>query len=263
MVHDVSMSLQGKTVLICGLANERSLAAAIAEQLDELGAQLIVSYQDERMRERVERVCGSLKQDPILIACDVLADDGIAALGAAISDASLKIDGLVHAIAYGRLFNDDHQAIPVHAVSQDDFNQAMQISAHSLARLCQHLQTHFTDAASVVALTYAGATQVKDGYNLMGIAKAALEAEIRYLAHEFGGRGIRVNGISAGPIRTLASSGVPGFKQRLADHAERSMLNRNVEASEVAAVAAFLLSSAASGVSSEIIFVDGGAHNRA
>ena len=256
------MQMQDKCVLVCGLANERSIAAAIAQQLDAAGAQLILSYQNERLKARVEAVAAQLQQDPILLACDVATETAIQSAMQTLHSNGLRLDGLVHAIAYARLFDEEKQAIPVHAQSAASFQEAMQISAHSLAQLVHAALPLMTDSASVVALTYAGATQVKDGYNLMGVAKAALEAEVRYLAHECGPQ-LRVNAISAGPIRTLAASGVPGFKQRLAEHAERAFIKRNVTAEEVAQTALFLLSPAASGISGETMFVDGGAHLRA
>lgn len=254
--------MQDKWVLVCGLANERSIAAAIAQQLDASGARLVLSYQDQRFLPRVEAVAAQLQQEPVLLPCDVSRRALITDAFQDLQRQNIVLDGLVHAIAYGRLFDADKQAIPVHAQSTEAFSEALQISAHSLAQLVHAALPLLRQQASVVALTYAGATQVKDGYNLMGVAKAALEAEVRYLAHECGPQ-LRVNAISAGPIRTLAASGVPGFKQRLAEHAERAFIRRNVTAEEVAQTALFLLSSASSGISGETIFVDGGAHLRA
>ncbi len=257
------MKLQGKTLLVCGIANERSIASAIAQAAHAAGARLIATYQDERLKKRVEAVMTEFGDGHLCCACDVSDPASIKEFQEQLQAAGVFIDGVVHAIAYGRLHDDDGNAISVMETSEADFSKALQISAHSLSKICQAVTSQLNDQASVVAITYAGATQIKPGYNIMGVAKAALEAEIRYLAYELGARGIRVNGISAGPIRTLASSAVPGFKQRLEDHAERSLLRRNINAEEVAQTAQFLLSDAASGISGEIIFVDAGAHLRA
>ena len=256
------MNLTGKTVLVCGIANERSIATAIARAAYAAGARIIASYQDERLRERVEKVCADFGPECLVFPCDVCEAASLAELGQHLSNADVRLDGLVHAIAFGRMHDDQGQILSVLETDMGRFTEALQISAHSLACLCAALQEHFNPGAGIVALSYAGATQVKAGYNIMGVAKAALEAEIRYLAYDFGERDIRVNAVSAGPVRTLASSAVPGFKQRLEEHAEKSLLRRNVSTDEVANCALFLLSPAASGMTGEILFVDAGAHLR-
>ncbi len=256
------MNLHGKTVLVCGIANERSIATAIAAAAHAAGARIIATYQDERLRDRVSKVCAGFGESCQIFPCDVNDPTSLSALADSLSAAEITLDGLVHAIAFGRMHDAEGRILSVLETDCGRFTEALQISAHSLATLCAAVQQQLNPAAGIVALSYAGATQVKAGYNIMGVAKAALEAEVRYLAHDFGERGIRVNAVSAGPVRTLASSAVPGFKQRLAEHAEKSLLRRNVSTDEVANCALFLLSPAASGVTGEILFVDAGAHLR-
>jgi enoyl-[acyl-carrier protein] reductase I len=262
LINDAFMNLQQKNILVCGIANERSIAAAIARHAHAVGARIIATCQSQRLRQRVASVLGDCGADHLLFECDVTQATQLDRLQQELSERELGIDGLVHAIAFGQLQDEYRKAIQVIDTDITQFTQALHISAHSLSLLCCALRAHLRPQAGVVALTYAGATQVKAGYNIMGIAKAALEAEIRYLASELGPQGVHVNGISAGPIRTIAAHSVPGFNQRLEDHAERSFIGRNVTAEDIAECATFLLSPASSAISGEIIFVDGGAHLR-
>lgn len=242
--------------LITGIANERSLAAAVARELAGPDTELVLSYQDERLRPRVEAVAADLASAVELVRLDVSDAEVLAAVCAGI--AARPLHGLLHAIAFGRLTDAAGGPLPVHAVDDARFGEALRISAHSLARLADALLPGFAEGAGIVALTYLGARRVRRGYNLMGVAKAALEAEVRYLAAELGARQVRVNAVSAGPVRTAATRGVPGFAARLAEHAEHAALGRNVSAAEVGRAAAFLLSPAASGISGQILTVDAG-----
>ena len=244
--------------LICGIANERSLATAIARSLATDGWTLVATWQDERTRGRVEKVMAGIQPDALTCHLDVTDADTVTAALAAASDRHGRIDGLVHAIAFGRLQDDAGGVLRVIDADRERYAEALEISARSLLSLCQACEPHFSSDAAVVALTYLGARRAVDGYNLMGVAKAALEAEVRYLAAELGPAGVRVNAVSAGPVRTLAASGVPGFKERLDHHATITPLRRNISAKEVANAATFLLSPAASGITGQILHVDAG-----
>ena len=250
--------MSGRVVLVTGIANERSLAAAVARAVVAGGDRVVVTWQDERLRPRLERVCAELGE--VLISCqlDVSDEQTIAACMDQIGEQVGRIDGLLHAIAFGRLSGPDGEPMPVLEVDEDRFCEALRISAHSLALLCRHAVPLFQPGSAVVALSYLGAQRALSGYNLMGVAKAALEAEVRYLANELGPRDVRVNAVSAGPVRTLAASGVPRFSERLAEHAERAPLRRNIKASEVGEACAWLLSPAASGITGQTVFVDAG-----
>jgi len=243
---------------VCGIANERSLAAAIARALVADGWTIAATWQDERTRKRVEGVVAGLQDGALTCRLDVTDQPSVDAAVAAVAERHGRIDGLVHAIAFGRLQDADGQAQRVLNANRERYAEALEISARSLVTLARACEPHFAADAAVVALSYIGARRATAGYNLMGVAKAALEAEVRYLAAELGPAGVRVNAVSAGPVRTLAASGVPGFKDRLADHAVTAPLRRNVRAEEVGDAAAYLLSPRASGVTGQILSVDAG-----
>jgi enoyl-[acyl-carrier protein] reductase I len=248
--------LANKKILVTGLLSNRSIAYGVAKAMQREGADLAFTYQGDGVRERVERLAGEFGSR-LLLPCDVASDEQIAALFARLGEAWNGLDGIVHAIAYApreALAGDFHEA-----VSRENFRIAHDISSYSLAALVKGgLPLMQGRNAAVVAMTYLGAVRAVPNYNVMGLAKASLEACVRYLAFSLGPTGIRVNGISAGPIKTLAASGVGDFNKLLGFVAKNSPLRRNVTTEEVGNTAAFLCSDLASGINGEITYVDGG-----
>ncbi len=244
--------LDGKTILVTGIANRWSIASGIARRLHEHGAKLILTYQGDRVEDAVRKHGDELGGAP-LFECDVTNDDSLRALAAAVG----KIDGLVHSIAYVKK---EDLSGKVYTTSRDGFGMAMEISAYSLIALVGHLVDNLNDGASVMALTYLGATQIVPNYNIAGIAKAALESTVRYLAFDLGERGIRVNAISAGPISTASSRQVAGFSSMPKKVGAASPLRRNVTAEDVGNVAVYLASDLSSQITADVHFVDAGYH---
>ncbi len=251
------ISMQGKVAVVFGLANKRSIAYAIAQKLAEAGATLVLSYQSDRLKREAEELLASLGQAETgrAFQCDVSADDQIDSLFAQIKDSLGKIDTLVHSVAFA----------PADAIkndflltTRDDFRIAHDVSVYSLIALARGAAPLMEPGSSVLTLTYYGSTKTFPNYNVMGVAKAALEATVRYLAASLGPRGIRVNAISAGPIKTLAARGIGDFSKILEAVTERAPLHRNVEQNEVGNTALFLASPLASGITGEITFVDCG-----
>ena len=248
--------LANKKILVTGLLSNRSIAYGVAKAMHREGAELAFTYQGEGVRERVEKLAREFGSNPVL-ACDVASDEEIATLFAQLGQSWDGLDGIVHAIAYApreSLAGDFHDA-----VTRENFRIAHDISSYSLAALVKAgLPLMKGRNAAVVAMTYLGAVRAVPNYNVMGLAKASLEACVRYLAFSLGPMGIRVNGISAGPIKTLAAAGVGDFN-KLLNHVEKnSPLKRNVTTEEVGNTAAFLCSDLASGINGEITYVDGG-----
>ena len=249
--------LEGKTGLIMGIANKRSIAWGVANSVNSAGARLILTHQNERLGENV-RELAPLLNNPMVLPCDVASDEQIQALMDRIREEVGHLDFLVHALAYA----------PREALSgmyaetrRADFAVALDISAFSLAAISGAALPLMQDRqASIVTLTYFGSERVIQNYNVMGVAKAALEASVRYLANDLGPHGIRVNAISAGPIKTLASSAVSGISNMIKLHAERAPLRKQVDIDEVGDTALFLVSSLSRGISGEVIYVDGGYH---
>lgn len=244
--------LDGKTILVTGVANRWSIATGIARQLHAHGARLILTYQGERVEKAVRAHAEEFGGAPVF-ACDVTSDESLRALAASAG----KIDGLVHSIAYVKK---EDLSGKVYTTSRDGFAMAMDISAYSLIALVGHLVENLNDGASVMALTYLGGTQIVPNYNIAGIAKAALEAVVRYLAFDLGDRGIRVNAISAGPISTASSRQVAGFSAMPAKVAAMSPLRRNVTTDDVGNVAVYLASDLSSQVTADVHFCDAGYH---
>ncbi len=248
--------LDGKRVLVTGVANRWSIATGIAHKLHENGAQIALTYQGDRVKDEVEKLGAELGGAPAF-ECDVSDDASLAAMREALLERFGKIDALVHSIAYA---NKEDLAGKVFDTSRGGFSLALDVSSYSLIALVHALREAFNDNASIMALTYLGATQIVPNYNLMGIAKAALEAAMRYLAFDLGDRGIRVNAISAGPIKTASSRQVGGFS-RILDLVPRvAPLRRNVTPDDVGNVAVFLASDLASAVTADVHFVDAGYH---
>ena len=246
--------LEGKRALVTGVANRWSIATGIARKLHENGAQIALAYQGERVKDEVEKLGAELGGAPAF-ECDVSNDDSLAALREALLARFGKLDALVHSIAYA---NKEDLAGKVFETSRGGFSLALDVSSYSLIALVQALREALNDNASIMALTYLGATQIVPNYNLMGIAKAALEAAMRYLAFDLGDRGVRVNAISAGPIKTASSRQVGGFSRILDVVPKVAPLHRNVTPEDVGNAAAFLCSDLAAGITGEILYVDGG-----
>ena len=248
----------GSLGLVVGVANRRSIAWAIAQQVARLGARLALTYQDERLRENVVELAAEFP-GTVVLPCDVSSDEQVAALFAAIAREFGELDFVVHGAAFaprGEL------AIPFTDTSREGFRIALDVSAYSLIALARGARPLMVPrgGGSVLTLTYLGSQRVFPNYNVMGVAKAALEASVRYLAADLGRDGIRVNAISAGPIKTLAASGISGFSDILQVYRDRAPLKRNIDAAEVAEAAAFLLSRAGRAITGEVLLVDGGYH---
>jgi enoyl-[acyl-carrier protein] reductase I len=249
--------LAGKQGLVLGVANKRSIAWAIAQAAARDGARLALTYQNERLAENVRELAPSLDPPPLLLGCDVASDESIAEVAAALEREWGGLDFFVHAAAFAPR---DALSAPFVETTRDAFAQALDISAYSLVGCTRALLPLMEKrgGGSIVTLTYLGSQRVFPNYNVMGVAKAALEASVRYLAGETGGRNIRVNAVSAGPIKTLAASGVSGFSTILGVYRERAPLRRTVETAEVADAAVFLLSDAARAITGEVLMVDAG-----
>jgi len=251
------MLLEGKTGLIMGVANKRSIAWGIANAVNKAGARLVLTYQNDRLGENVRELAPSLT-NPLLLPCDVASDEQIQTLMKRIGEEIGHLDFVVHALAFApREALDGMYA----NTKRDDFKVALEISAYSLAAIAQGALPLMKDRQSaIVTLTYLGSERVVHNYNVMGVAKAALESSVRYLANDLGPHGIRVNAISAGPIKTLASSAVGGISTMIKLHMERAPLRKAVDLDEVGDVAVFLVSSLSRGITGEVIYVDGGYH---
>jgi enoyl-[acyl-carrier protein] reductase I len=248
------MSETQKTAVVFGLANKRSIAWAIAQKLHQAGWRLAITYQNERLEQEARDLLTELPGSAGFM-CDVSSDEQIAKLFEELKSRYETLHGLVHSVAFAPA--EDLKGEFVNT-SREGFRIAHDISVYSLVAVARAAAPLMTAGGSVVALSYYGAEKVVPKYNVMGVAKAALEASVRYLAYDLGAKNIRVNAISAGPIKTLAARSIAGFGDMLRIHAERAPLKRNVDCAEVGATAAFLLSDAASGTTGEIIHVDCG-----
>ncbi len=250
--------LDGRRILVTGLLSNRSIAYGVAKAARREGATLAFTYQNERFKDRVEEMARELGSD-IALACDVGDDAQIAALFAALGKRWDSLDGLVHAIAFA-----PREAIAgdfLDGLSREAFRTAHDVSAYSFPALAKAALPMLRAKGALVTLTYLGAERVVPNYNTMGLAKASLEASVRYLAASLGPRGIRVNGISAGPIKTLAAAGIAGFGKILKFVEEHAPLRRNVTTDDVGNAAVFLLSDLAAGVTGEVLYVDSGFRN--
>jgi len=250
--------LSGKHGLIIGVANKRSIAWAVAKAVSDAGARLAVTYQGERLEENVRELTADLA-DPLILPLDVGSDDQIQDVASRCDEAFGGLDFVLHGAAFAPR---DELTRPFVETSREGFRVALDISAYSLIRIAQATAPLLEKrgGGSIVTLTYLGSERVFPNYNVMGVAKAALEASVKYLAADLGARNIRVNAISAGPIKTLAASGIGGFSGILQVYRERAPMKRNIEASEVADTARFLLGPGGRGISGEVIVVDAGYH---
>ena len=247
--------LENKTGIIFGVANKRSIAWATALALHEAGARLAFTYQGDRLKENVESLTSETMKSALLLPCDVTRQDEVDETFRKVGQEFGKLDFLIHSIAFA-----PREALSgtYLETSREAFLTALEISAYSLPQLARAAAPLMKDGGSIVSMSYYGAEKVVAGYNVMGVAKAALEASTRYLANDMGPKNIRVNTISAGPIQTLSARGVSDFTTMLKHHAERAPLRRNVEPGEVGNTALFLCSSLSSGITGEVIYVDCG-----
>lgn len=251
-------TLTGKTFLVMGVANKRSIAWGIAQALDREGAKLIFTYQGERVKESVEELAATLNQkNSLLYPCDVTKDEEIDALYQSLSRDVERLDGIAHCIAFAKKEELEGEFI---ATSREGFHLAHDVSVYSLVAVTRALKPLMKEGGSIITLTYLGGERVVQNYNIMGVAKASLDATVRYLANDLGKVGIRVNAISAGPIRTVSAKGVSGFNEILHTIEEKAPLRRNVTQEEIGDVAYFLLSDLSRAVTGEIIHVDSGYH---
>ena len=254
------MLLEGKRGLVVGIANKRSLAWGIAKSVAREGARLAVTHQGERLEKNVRKLAEEL-DEPLVLPCDVTSDEDLDAVAKAIGDEFGGLDFVIHAVAFALREELDGHFVDT---SREGYRVAQDVSSYSLTALSRAVLPLMPDAenggGSVVTLSYLGGERVVPNYNVMGVAKAALEMSVRYLAADLGPRGVRVNAISAGPVKTLASSGVHGISRMLAHHREHAPLRRNTEQEEVGDTAAFLVSSLARGITGEVLYVDGGYH---
>jgi len=248
--------VEGKNALVLGVASERSIAWAIARRLAQEGANLALTYQNVRLEKNVRPLAESLP-GTLLLSCDVSDDAQVANLAQELQTRWGKLDILVHSVAFAKKEELSGRYVDT---SREGFRIAMDVSVFSLVALCKSLEPLMGEGSSVLTLTYLGSERVVPNYNVMGVAKAALEASVRYLASDLGPKGIRVNAISAGPINTLAARAIAGFTTMLQRVREVAPLRRNTEAEEVADAALFLLSDLARGVTGEVLYVDSGYH---
>lgn len=250
------MLLENRKGLIFGLANTYSIAWAIAQEAKAQGAELGFTYLNEAIEKRMRPLAESL-QAPLILPCDVGSDEQIAAVFEEVGRTWGRLDFLVHAIAFAQKEDLEGRYVDT---SRQGFRVALETSAYSLVSLARAAAPLMTEGGSILTLSYYGAEKVVKNYNVMGVAKAALEASVRYLAADLGPQGIRVNAVSAGAIKTLSAKGIRGFNEMLGVYAERAPLRRNVEAAEVGKASTFLLSPASSGITGEVLYVDSGYH---
>lgn len=248
--------LNGKRALITGIASNRSIAWGIARAISDQGACMALTYQNDKLRPRVEKFAQEFNAE-FVASCDVATDDQISTLHESVRQHWSNLDILVHSIAFAP--REQLEGLYLDTVNREGFNQAHEISSYSLSALAQIFAPMMQDGSgSILTLSYLGAIRSMPGYNVMGLAKASLEANVRYCAQSLGKHNIRVNAISAGPIRTLAASGIRGMKTMMDHYEKMSPLGRGVTIEEVGNAAAFLCSDLASGITGEILYVDGG-----
>lgn len=253
------MDLSGKHGLILGVANKRSLAWAIAQKASEAGAELALTFQGERLEENVRDLAGTLARPSLILPCDVASDEQIDSLFAKVDEAYGGLDFVIHGAAFAPK---EGLSGPYMNTPREAFRQALDISAYSLVAFARGAAPLMArrGGGSIVTLTYLGGQRVFPNYNLMGVAKAALEMSVRYLAADLGAQNVRVNAISAGPVKTIAATGIAGFSSILQVYRDRAPLKRNIESSEVGDTGLFLIGPGSRGITGETIFVDAGFH---
>src|SRR5437667_9589037 len=248
-------SLEGKLGVVFGVANKRSIAWAIAQAWAKAGAKLAFTYQGERLKENVEELAGAFGADTLLMPCDVTRDEEIARVFEQVGEKFGKLHLLLHSVAFA-----PREALEGEFVntSREAFRVAHDVSAYSLVALARAAAPLMTEGGSIVAMTYHGSVKVIPHYNVMGVAKAALEASARYLAYDLGPKKLRLNCISAGPVNTLAARGISGFTEMLKQYEAHSPLKRNVLPDELGATGTFLASDGAAAITGQVIYVDCG-----
>ncbi|WP_410770821.1 enoyl-ACP reductase FabI [Fontibacillus sp. BL9] len=246
--------LAGKNIIVMGVANDRSIAWAIAQSLAEQGARLAFTYESERVEGRVRKLAETIPNS-LILPCNVTVDEEIDKLADTLRTEFGVLHGIVHSIAFAKA---EDLAGGFVDTSREGFALANDISVYSLVAVSQRLAPLMTEGGSIMTMTYMGAERVMRNYNVMGVAKAALESSVRYLANDLGPSNIRVNAISAGPIRTLAAKGISDFNSILKQVEEKAPLRKTTETAEVGDTAMFLLSHLARGITGEVIYVDGG-----
>jgi len=249
--------LEGKTALITGLASERSIAYGIARSMRDQGAEIALTYQGGKLKPRVEKMAEQLGAT-IVLRLDVASDQQIEDLFTALGEHWSALDIMVHAIGFAP--REALKGSYLDALTREAASVSHDISAYSFAALAKAGRSMFSERASLITLTYLGSTKVMPGYNIMGPAKASLESSMRFMAAELGTQGIRVNAISAGPIKTLAAAGIRGFRDMLSHARDSAPLQRNVTPEDVGNAAAFLGSDLASGITGDVLYVDAGYH---
>ena len=250
-----TLDLSGKKGVVFGVTNQRSIGWAIAEKLSQAGAQLAFGYQGERLKGTLEKLTAGFDK-PLLLQCDVTQDDELDAAFETLKSELGGLDYLIHAVAFAPPVTFER---PFYEVSREDWALAMDVSAYSLVAMARRAQPLMAEGSGMLALTYLAAERVVPHYNMMGVAKAALEASVRFLAYDLGAQGVRVNAISAGPLRTVAARSISGFGSMFETAGKLSMLRRNITQEEVAGVALSLLTEElGGGVTGETVYVDAG-----
>ncbi|MCY0877550.1 MAG: enoyl-ACP reductase [Firmicutes bacterium] len=251
--------LDGKIAVVAGIANKRSIAWGIARAFDREGAQLVLTYQTDRFLENLEKLVPELSRDPLLVPLDVSSDDSLANLAAAVRVRYDAVHVLVHSIAHADARDLSGRFLDT---SREGYHLAQDVSAYSLTALVRSLYPLLAQAgrASVITMTHQGSVRVMPNYNVMGVAKAALESSVRYLAYDLGREGIRVNAISAGPIKTLAASGVKGISTALHSTVEKAPIPENITIDDVGNAAVFLASPWSERITGMVLYVDSGSH---
>jgi enoyl-[acyl-carrier protein] reductase I len=247
--------LAGRNGIVFGVANKRSIAWAIAQAWHEAGARLAFTYQGERLKENVEELAATFGPDTPLYPCDVTRDEDIARVFGQVGKDLGRLDILLHSVAFAPKDALEGEFVNT---SREAFRVAHDVSAYSLIALAREAAHFMSEGGSIIAMTYHGSVKVVPHYNVMGVAKAALEASVRYLAYDLGPKKIRVNAISAGPVNTLAARGISGFTQMLKHYQEHAPLKRNIEPQELGSTGLFLASSMSTGTTGQVLYVDSG-----